>query len=400
MTLPERRLASFLALNRDTALLLGTIILIAAGEETWMRFIPKYLEVLGASALAIGAYDALKTLLGALYAYPGGIAVDRWGPRKALAGFTLLSIAGYVVLLLVQHWAAVLAAAFLFLAWSTLSLPATFTLVASSLPVEKRAMGIGVQSLVRRLPVIIGPIAGGILIDRLGFLQGVRYGLLASIAVSLAALWLQRRISAAAPTSQALHAPWHAILQSDPRLKGLLFSDILIRFCERIPFAWVIIYAMDVGRVTASQVGVLIALEMIAAIACYVPASWLADRWGKHPFVIATFVFFTLFPIALSFAHGFNSLAVAFIIRGLKEFGEPARKALILTYADGKAKGQAVGAYYLIRDTAVTSGAFLGAGLWKLGPQYNFWCAALIGVAGTTAYALNARSSPGGRPLQ
>ena len=143
---------------------------------------------------------------------------------------------------------------------------------------------------------------------------------------------------------------------------------------------------------SASQVGLLIALEMVAAIACYVPASWLADRWGKHPFVIATFVFFTLFPIALSFSHGFTSLAIAFTIRGLKEFGEPARKALIITYAAENAKGQAVGAYYLIRDAVVTSGAFLGAGLWKLGPQYNFWGAALIGAAGTIVYSATKRA--------
>src|SRR5581483_4641073 len=105
----------FLGLNRNTSLLLGTIVLIAAGEETWMRFIPKYLEVLGASALVIGGYDALKTLLGAVYAYPGGLMVDRWGHRAALAGFTLVSVAGYVLLLVVQHWAAVLLGAFLFL---------------------------------------------------------------------------------------------------------------------------------------------------------------------------------------------------------------------------------------------------------------------------------------------
>src|SRR5262249_54049817 len=111
----------------------------------WVRFIPKYLEVLGGSALAIGSYDAIKTLLGAVYAYPGGIIVDRWGHRRALIAFTLVSIAGYVLLLAVPHWGAVLVATVLFLAWSTLSLPATFTLVAESLPSNKHAMGIAVQ---------------------------------------------------------------------------------------------------------------------------------------------------------------------------------------------------------------------------------------------------------------
>jgi predicted MFS family arabinose efflux permease len=84
-------------------------------------------------------------------------------------------------------------------------------------------------------------------------------------------------------------------------------------------------------------------------------------------------------------------LAVAFAVRGPKEFGEPARKALILAYAAEDAKGQAVGAYYLIRDTVVSGGAFLGAVLWRIGPQYNFWSAAAVGIVGTAVYVLSAR---------
>ncbi len=377
----------FLGLNRNTSILLAAIVLIAAGEETWMRFVPKYLEVLGASTFFIGAYDALKTLLGAAYAWRGGRAVDRWGHRTALTAFTLISIAGYILLLAVPHWAVVLAGSFLFLAWSTLSLPATFTLVAQSLPPGKHAMGIGIQSLVRRIPVIGGPIVGGILMDRFGIANGVRYGLFASIVLAFAALWMQRRIETRSSARSAQTAGfWQALRDSDPRLKRLLWSDILVRFCERIPFAWVVIYAMDDVGVSASAVGTLIAIEMIAAILCYVPASSLADRYGKEPFVIATFVIFTAFPIALSFASSFPMLAAAFAVRGLKEFGEPARKALILTYAAEGAKGQAVGAYYLVRDGVVSGAALLGAYLWKFGPQVNFWTAAAIGALGTILY--------------
>lgn len=388
---------TFLGLNRNTSLLLVAIILIAAGEETWMRFVPKYLEVLGGSALVIGGYDALKTLLGAVYAWPGGVMVDRWGHRAALSAFTLVSIAGYLLVLAIEHWAAVLFGSFLFLAWTTLSLPATFTLVAHSLPANKHAMGIGIQSLVRRLPVIVGPVLGGILIDRYGLVQGVQYGLLASILLGSVALWLQQRIRAPASQAVKTHGLWAAFSHSDPQLRLLLFSDILIRFCERIPFAWVVIYAMNNLGMSASAVGVLIAIEMAAAIVCYVPACWLADRYGKEPFVVITFGIFTAFPIVLSLAHGFPMLAVAFVVRGLKEFGEPARKALILAYAAEGAKGQAVGAYYLVRDTVVSTAALLGAFLWNVGPEYNFWGAAAMGLAGTISYLVIVRNARGRR---
>jgi MFS family permease len=382
----------FLGLNRNTCILLSTIVLIAAGEETWMRFVPKYLDVLGASVFVIGAYDALRTLLGAVYAWPGGIVVDRFGHRAALTSFTAISIAGYVLMLLVPHWAAVIVSSFLFLAWSTLSLPATFTLVADSLPASKHAMGIGVQSLVRRLPAIVGPIVGGVLIDRYGAVSGVRYGLIISVLLASSALWFQQRIAVATKPQQHDSTGLLAALRaSHPLLMRLLWSDILIRFCERIPFAWIVIYVMNNLGVSASEVGILIAVEMVAAIVCYLPASWLADRYGKEPFVVATFLIFTAFPITLALSSGFGSLVVAFAVRGLKEFGEPARKALILSYAAPTAPGRAVGAYYLIRDTVVSLAALLGAFLWAISPQVNFWAAAALGVSGTAVYILTGR---------
>ena len=96
-----RGLVEFLGLRRNVTLLLAAILLIGTGEELWMRFVPKYLEALGASVFLIGLYDALKTLLGAVYAYPGGVLTDRWGQRRALLVFTVASLAGYAVVLLV-----------------------------------------------------------------------------------------------------------------------------------------------------------------------------------------------------------------------------------------------------------------------------------------------------------
>src|SRR6185369_4929132 len=174
-------LGRFLGFERNLILFLGAVILIGAGEETWMRFVPKYLEVLGAAAGVIGLYDAIKTFLGAVYAYPGGVMVDRWGHRRALVGFTALSMAGYAVVLWLPRWEAVVGGMYLFLAWSSLSLPAMFSLVASHLGKEKHTMGIGIQSLTKRIPIVLGPIGGGLLIDRYGFVAGVRIGLGISI---------------------------------------------------------------------------------------------------------------------------------------------------------------------------------------------------------------------------
>jgi MFS family permease len=395
-----KRLASFLALRRNTTLLLVALVLAGTGERVWLGFAPKYLEILGAGILVIGLFDGLQTLLGALYAYPGGWLTDRFGQRLSLLLFSILSLAGYVLVLFWHHWVALLVGAFLFLAWSALSLPTTFAVVATSLDARQHTMGIGVQSMVRRIPMMVGPLVGGWLITRFGWSLGLQYALLICISLTAATFLFQSQMADPRPSVPSTTTPANlisflSVLRSfSPNLRELLISDILIRFCERIPYVFVILWAMNFGHVTAQQYGLLVAIEMITAMACYLPVAHLADKYGRRPFVLVTFLFFTLFPVTLIFASDFPSLAFAFTVRGLKEFGEPARKALIIAEAPPELRARTYGAYYMVRDTIVTLGSFLGAALWHLGPRFNFLGAALCGLAGTIWFALRFLKAP------
>jgi len=386
-----RRIADFLALRRNAMLLLVALVLAGTGERLWLGFAPKYLETLGAGVLVIGVFDALQTLLGAVYAYPGGWLTDHWGQRRSLLLFNALSLAGYLIVLLWQHWIALVLGAFLFLAWSALSLPATFAVVASSLDKSKHTMGVSVQSMVRRVPMIVGPLVGGWLITRFGWEQGVRYALLGCITLSAATgvfqWFMAEPESPTVDSDGSSRIAFLGVVKSfNPTLRELLVSDILIRFCERLPYAFVILWALNQGGVSAKEFGWLVSIEMVTAMLCYIPVAHLADKYGQRPFVLATFVFFTLFPVTLLWADNFASLAVAFVVRGLKEFGEPARKALIIAQAQPELRARTYGAYYLIRDCIVTAGSFLGAWLWSISPQANFIGAAICGVAGVAWY--------------
>ena len=388
-----KSLADFFGLKRNLVILLIAIFVIGAGEELWMRFVPKYLQALGASVFVIGLYDAVRTLLGALYAYPGGVIVDLWGHRRAFLAFNVVSIVGYALVLLVPHWAAVIAGMFLFLSWTCFSLPATFSLVAAALEANRHSMGIGVQSVIKRLPIMVAPFFGGVLIDRFGVIGGVRIALVISIVLSGATIFVQRQIrdEPKEETAKERVNLWQSLREFNSPMRRLLLSDILVRFCERIPYAWVVIFAMDYIGVSAKQVGVLTAVEMLAATLCIIPASHYADRYGREPFVIVTFIMFTLFPISLLISRGFPAysfflLVVAFVIRGFKEFGDTSRKALIIGYCDPARCGQMVGAYYLVRDLIVSVAAILGAYLWSINPNFNFLGATALGIVGTIFY--------------
>ena len=134
---------------------------------------------------------------------------------------------------------------------------------------------------------------------------------------------------------------------------------------------------------------------MLAATLCIIPASHFADKYGREPFVFVTFIMFTLFPLTLWLSGSFAMLSLAFAIRGLKEFGDTARKALIIGYSDPQRRGQMIGAYYLVRDLLVSTGALVGALLWKLGPGVNFATATVLGAVGTVYYLISLRRTSG-----
>jgi MFS family permease len=378
-----KQVTGFLGLKKSMLAMLLMAIFVGLGEKMAERFLPIYLMALGGTPIIIGLLNGMQNLLGALYSYPGGWLADKLGYKKALFVFNTMSIFGYLIVVIFPVWYAVIIGACFFIAWTAISLPASMNLVSSVLPKNKHTMGISLHSMVRRIPMALGPIIGGFFIMQYGRVQGVRYAFLAAIFFALVAMVVQQKLIADKPAEPKEKAESKKIKKFSPNLSNLLISDILVRFCEQIPYAFVVIWVMNNNGLSAVQFGALTAIEMVTAMLIYIPVAWLADKGTRKPYIAITFFNFTLFPVVLYFCHSFSMFVIAFIIRGLKEFGEPTRKSLILALAPEGAKASTFGTYYLIRDVIVSVAAFGGAWLWKANPQLNFFMATGFGMLGT-----------------
>jgi len=392
-----------MGLRRSIVGILCMAVLVGMGERMSERFLPIYLVALGSGMLWPGFLNAINNLVGALYAFPGGWLAERIGPKRSLLVFNLMAIAGFALVAAIPRWQAVVAGSFLFLSWSAISLPGTMGLVSKTLPKQKHVMGVTWHSLVRRFPMALGPIVGGIFIDRFGPVTGVRLAFGAAILMAIVGLVAQQILiekdEKPSVPQEFENNPLKLVKGFAPALRNLLVSDILIRFCEQIPYAYVVLWCManvagkTTAHISALQFGELTGIEMLTAVLCYIPVARSADRVGKKPFVVITFINFACFPLVLYFCHTFAALIVAFIVRGLKEFGEPTRKALIMHLAPEDRKAAAFGAYYLCRDTIVCTSAFAGAFLWKASAEANFMTAFAFGVAGAIWFAARGREN-------
>jgi len=396
----RKKIVEFFGLKKSMVALLTMVILVGLGEKMAERFLPIYLMALGGGALTIGLLGGMTNLLSALYSFPGGYLSDRLGYKKALLVFNLIALFGYSVVIIFPYWQAVIIGAIFFLSWSAISLPATMSLVSRVLPQDKRTMGVTMHSLVRRLPMALGPIIGGVLIGIYGDKTGVRMAFVGAFILGIVSLILQQvMIEEDSSQGKAEKRPSRLWRFMSPALQNLLVSDILIRFAEQIPYAFVVVWCIKNQGITATQFGLLTAIEMITAVLVYIPVAYLADRSTKKPFVVITFFNFTIFPLVILFSQSFTMMVIAFVIRGLKEFGEPTRKALIMDLAPEDKKAGMFGLYYLIRDVIVSIGAFGGAFLWQISPEANFLTAFACGLIGTIYFWIYGKDLGPSKPI-
>jgi len=377
------KLQDFFGLQRNIIVLSLALFIAGFGTQLWTRFLPKYLEALGASAFVIGIYGSLRNALVTAYRYPGGVMVDKLGRRYSLVIFSVVALAGYLIYLFSPSWQWVFIGLLFVVAWAILE-PAVFATIGDSLPQNRRAIGFTVQSILVRIPLMVAPSIGGMIIVRFGLVDGVRGGLLATMLFATVTTFVLYRYYVEVPvkTESKTGKLWQLLKEMDPNLKRLLVSDCLARMGAGISQVFIVLYAINVVGINSFQFGLLISVQMLTSILVYIPIAKLSDRMDRKPFVALTFAFFFLFPLFLVVSPSFEWLVLAFIIGGLREIGEPPRKALIVDLASPNARGREVGIYYAIRGLAVMPMSVIGGLLWQLTPVIPFIASCLVAAVG------------------
>ncbi len=392
----------WLALNASTGALLAAILLVGMGSELWSPLMPEYLHFLKAQILLIALYGSAKDFLEALAYYLGGTVAARFNTRRALLVFNALPLVGLAILAWPDKYAVFVALPFVGI-WNSIAGPATLRVVGDSLASHRRAMAFSLQSILKRLSSLLAYFVSGQLVLWLGAVQGVQAALAVSFALVTLSLFVQYRYMRTAVVDRVLtlHNPLQLLRQFDPQLRRLLVSDVLARWCDGMPRELVILYCVALlfksqgwpaSVATAFYVSVLLVVMNVTSLVLYLPIGHFASKAGaaKKPFIGVTFLFFALFPLALVVLgplEGVWGLVVAFVISGLREIGEPARKAMITELAPPAFRTQAIGIYWATRSTGVMLAPLVGGLIWVyVGSDAVLWTASALGVVGAVLF--------------
>ncbi|NJD01948.1 MAG: MFS transporter [Ruminiclostridium sp.] len=380
---------AFFGINTSMLSMLLMAIVLGLGEKMGERFLPVYLLAIGGTTFAVGLLNSMDNFLSAVYSYVGGYISDWLGYKKALFVYTCVAMLGYAIIIAFPVWQAVLIGAVFFISWTALSLPAVLSLISATVKKEKQTMGVSLHSLTRRIPMALGPVIGGVFITLYGITAGARISFAIAFFLGIFALWfIHRFIEDKSEEKSKPPKLRDTFVKMSKELRILLVSDIFIRFAEQIPYAFVVVWIMQNNGISAASFSMLTVVEMVTAMLIYIPVAYLSEKTSDKLCISITFVFFTLFPLVLLFSKAMPALIIAFIVRGLKEFGEPTRKALIVKLAYEGNKASTFGTYYLLRDVVVSVAALSSAFLWNISPAANFLAAAAFGVIGTSIFIL------------
>lgn len=343
----------------------------------------------------VGLFGTAEDFFDALYQYPGGWLADHWGRRRAFLAFLAATAAGYLIYWFSPSWPYLFLGLALVMVWQTMASPTIFATIGDALPRERHAMGFTLYSVLKRIPVVISPLIGGVMIGGVGLASGVRIGLALTLvlAACAAGLLLSLRLPAGAKDTVRIGGVWNSF---HPVLKRLLASDIVIRLCEGMADIFVVLYVTNVSGISLPEFGMLVAIQLLTSIFVYLPAAKVAERIGRKSLVIATFLCFAFYPVAVILTHTFAGLVFAFIVGGLREIGEPSRKTMIVGFAQPELRARTVGLYYLVRSSSITPASVIGGLLWKVQPVTPFVTAGAVGLLGTLLFALTVREQDAG----
>ena len=325
-----RRTAEWLGINRAMMAVLVVTAGMGFSEEIWRNFLSLYLKDTTGGVLTaakyMGIFAVLVNLLEGFGYIIGGQIAHRLGARTAMLVSALPMILGFSILLAAhQPWLIILGALFI-TNWEPLSVPATFEVVGGEVAENRRTIAFAVQSIQKRLPKVLGPLVGG-LVMMIGYWLNL---ILAFGLIFITNLVQFRLLNELRPTKDPVKIPFRQILRDIPKdLRTLLTAEIILRWGDWFVRDFAVLYVVGVLLRSKVEAGMLLAVTSLTALLTYIPMGKIIDNAkSPRPFIGITFIFFALFPLNL-----------VLLPRYLPQLGIPVMAALVIVFHPQRASG-------------------------------------------------------------
>jgi len=357
----------------------------------WWPFQALYILELGASKESLGMILTLQSITELVIQIPGGILTDKWGRRKIIVLGTILRLSSNAIFLSASHWTHI-APALVLTSAAIISSPASSALLAESISKENVSTGFAAIRTVTEFPMIVTSLLGGILIDSLGIITGVKMILLAYSTVALVSIILQWRYI----TETMQPSPGDRTEKEQREDRPILDSirqvprDVLVlsvilgisALSMRLFSSFTVIYAVEVVGLSTTQWGLLGTVANITAIVFSIPGGRIADRLGKRVGILLSRIPMAFATFGYTLSSSFLHLGMIRTISGMGSGfgadlygaqGGPLWQALIIDYTPQHERGRFMGIIGTIKSVLCIPATWIGGYLYdNMSPSTPF----------------------------
>jgi len=351
-----------------------------------------YTRALGASPLILGLMSSLGSILIAIARVPGSYIADRYGRRTVIAIFTFGGISSYIFYALAPDWRLIL----LGIVISSLShiyLPALEAIEADSIPSERRGIGYSAINIIPMIPAMAAPIVGGLLVERLGLVPGMRVAYAVAFSGGIAnallrALFLRETLerpeqfrwadvgSAFRSSLGSISEAWREL----PRGMAPLVVVMLIGAFEApLLQVYMALYARDVVGVWGLEWSLVGTAYMMAGLLVGFPAGKMVDSVGRRKALLAAYLFTTPMILLFIASRDVQQLIISNVLFAVGQaILFPTLMALQADLVPSDRRGRIIGIIGTLKTLAAVPSATLFGILYQIDPATPFLLAILL----------------------
>jgi len=360
---PGTRILDALAISRDFSILMLSLAVVSLGFGILSPIMPKFAEQnLHMDAAQLGTTYSLFALSFALGMIPAGYLADRVGRKPLIiAGTLTFSLTTYALVLISTSWQFAILRVLEGLG-AALVTPAAFALTIDLVPPNKRGVAMGAEGTAQLLGGFGGPGLGGILAGQLGFYSPFYIAAgLAAVCAGVVFLIREPKLHLSDEKSSvlAMFGAWKRNFRQNKALAAVTTRGFVMGIVQGLWNLGLILYWYDRLRMTETEVGIAISIQLLAMLLATLPFGAMSDKHGRRPFIL---IGGALMVGGLLLNVWVREVWQVFVLSAIAGFGgamsNPSVGAMLADVMLPAERGRVMGAYQMIQGFGNIVGFF------------------------------------------
>lgn len=332
-----------------------TMILANVAGAMYGGFLPLYLKSLGADISQIGLFFTVAQIIPLVLQILGGWISDSLGRLKSIAAGSLAGVLSYLALILAPTWIWVLLGEGLNAVTRSLVGPSFGAFVAEESAEENRARVYGVVETFYTIVAIVGPPAGGYLVDHYGFKVMLIVAACLYTIATILRVWMAKNARPAHLEEgqkatlelgklKVNMAAIFGLVIAGGVMTWIVVTDGIRDIAFSLSGSLVPVYLEEVASLNAQQIGWLTSIAGVAMMITSIPAGHLADKHGERLVIALGFGLQAVALFIFVSSGSFLLYAVSWFMIGVgSSLMSPAYQSLLSKVLPGRLRGTGFG---------------------------------------------------------